>query len=72
MSFTITTDVFCDECGAWTNGVSEGSPNRASAWTVAKARGWKKIKGKHTCPMCSGDAEYKLSDGSYVWKKPKT
>jgi len=52
MSFTITTDTFCDECGWWTAGVSEGRINRKDAWLRAYVGGWRKVKGKHICPSC--------------------
>ncbi len=52
MSFTITTDVFCDTCPVWTHGDVAMRVKRASAWAVAKSKGWKMIKGKHICPQC--------------------
>lgn len=52
MSFTITTDVFCDYCPQWTSGVVEGRINRAKAWKKAKSEGWSKENGKHICPDC--------------------
>lgn len=74
MSFTITTDVFCDNCSDWTSGVSEGSPNRTKAWLVAKSRGWTKVDGKHLCPLCNGKAYGKISEnsgGGYLFKEDK-
>lgn len=69
MSFTITTDVFCDGCSDWTPGVAGSSPKRGSAWALAKRRGWSKEKGKHLCPLCNGRAEYKFADGGYKFKE---
>lgn len=69
MSFTITTDVFCDECHDWTSGTSSHTPERGESWKLAKQRGWKKVKGKHLCPICLGIANYRCKDGSYEFIK---
>lgn len=71
MSFTITTDVFCDAegCGDWVAGVSKTTIQKTKAWKRAEYCGWTKVDGKHLCPLCNGRASYKLPDGSYVWNK---
>lgn len=60
MSFTITTDVFCDFCPMWMSegGVSCGKIKKKHAWKRAISFGWKLVEGKHMCPDCvkNGDA----------------
>jgi hypothetical protein len=68
VSFTITTDVFCDECSDWTSGVSGPHNGKREAWRNAKSRGWAKRRGKHLCPVCNGIAHYKYADGGYSFK----
>lgn len=69
MSFTITTDVFCDKCGDWIHGVAASATMKAEAWAKARTSGWSKKDGKHVCPMCNGKAEYRLSEGRYIYKE---
>lgn len=71
MSFTITTDVFCDKCPDWTPGESSNRINRRKALSLAKERGWTVRKKKHLCPMCNGSARLRLSDGSFIFKDGK-
>lgn len=54
MSFTITTDVFCDICSQWIDGISSHKPERRKAWKRARYAGSKNqpITGKHMCPAC--------------------
>lgn len=67
MSFTITTDTFCDGCNDWVDGISKTSPDRTYAWKNAEAHGWKRIKGntrkgekhKHYCSRCFEKLEKK-------------
>lgn len=69
MSFTISTDVFCD-CGLWTHGATGCRPERALALKRAKAKGWTFKNGKHLCPVCNGKAIGQGQDG-YYWKTTK-
>lgn len=69
MSFTVTTDVFCDLCSDWTSGVSGPLNGKKVAWEVAKSRGWSKVEGKHLCPVCNGRASRAHPDGNYTFKK---
>jgi hypothetical protein len=68
MSFTVTTDVFCDNCNDWTHGTAGKKIDRVRATEVALSRGWTFEKKKHLCPICNGKAEFKLLDGSYKFK----
>lgn len=73
MSFTITTDIFCDgeACGDWTSGDSGRIILKKNAEEIAKSRGWIKKGRKHLCPICAGIAKYKQG-GTYYdkdWKK---
>lgn len=52
MSFTITTDVFCDFCGSWMLGEVSGRVDKSKAWKRATDKGWIKNQGKHCCPKC--------------------
>lgn len=74
MSYTITTDIFCDKCGDWTAGISSFKVDVAGARKIARAQGWtcpkkRSAENKELCPMCNGNAAAKLSDGSYVYKE---
>lgn len=59
MSITVTTDVFCDGCGNWINGVY--THNRAAitrARSVALRNGWKVVTDsthlkRDYCPDCA-------------------
>lgn len=70
MSFTISTDVFCDgPCGGfWTEGTVGPENGRRESWKIAVARGWIKKDGKHLCPVCNGRA---FGSGQYGmhWKE---
>jgi uncharacterized Zn finger protein (UPF0148 family) len=56
VSITITTDVFCDVCGDWVDGVSSTKPLPKKALSAAKRDGWIRVKrdGKtiDVCPKC--------------------
>lgn len=54
MSFTITIDVFCDECSQWTHGDqgNGGARHKKRSFEMAFNQGWLKIAGKHLCPAC--------------------
>lgn len=56
MSVTITTDIFCDDCPIWTEGVAYGWPAVREAREHAKRNGWKYIKRGcvmvDLCPDC--------------------
>lgn len=67
MSFTITTDVFCDKCMDWTPGTASHRIDKRSALEIAKSRGWTKKSGKHLCPLCNGKARLKLASGDYIF-----
>lgn len=53
MSFTITTDVFCDICSDWVHGTVSWRVEKAKAWKTAKFKGWIKKDGKMICPLCT-------------------
>ena len=55
MSFTITTDVFCDgkDCSDWIHGACGKRVLKQSAMRNAKAHGWVSRKGQHLCPDCA-------------------
>lgn len=40
MSARVTTDIFCDKCGDWTNGVTSARIGAKKARRIAKSRGW--------------------------------
>lgn len=71
MSFTITTDVFCDNCNDWIFGATGHKIDKARALQRAKELGWTVDNCKHVCPLCSGKAKLRLSSGEYVWKENK-
>lgn len=58
MSITVTTDVFCDVCSEWIEGVSAATYGNVAgqARGIAYAQGWRRIKlnGKlsDVCPRC--------------------
>lgn len=57
MSITITTDVFCDHCADWCDGVSDGLKIRIKdARNQAKGMGWKRVLDDGAwidlCPDC--------------------
>lgn len=57
MSYSITTDVFCDECGDWVHGCVSYKVRKITASNVAiKEHGWhiNYLNGikKHYCPDC--------------------
>ena len=54
MSFTITTDVFCDFCPQWMSegGATGGRMLKTEAWKRALSFGWQKVGNKHACPKC--------------------
>lgn len=55
MSITVTHDVFCDGCGNWTEGVTNGTATEVRA--VAKARGWERRRTAPSRPHRSGPAQ---------------
>lgn len=61
MSMTITTDVFCDDCSDWTEGVSAIKIQAKTALAIAKSRGWKRIREGNLvldlCPACARKRE---------------
>lgn len=71
MSFTITTDVFCDKCNDWTSGVSRARVDKRGALQRAIRYGWTMVAGKHLCPICNGKASLRLGSGEYIWKEEK-
>lgn len=72
MSFTITTDIFCDRCHNWDAGISDNQVCKRDCWTVAKARGWTKEKGKHICPLCNGKATNKSEQYGYTYAEKES
>ena len=62
MSFTITTDVFCDFCTAWEFGCCSYKADKKQARENAGAHGWKVIivkdKKKDICPVCYEKEEW--------------
>lgn len=71
MSFTITTDVFCDKCADWSGSTASHGPDRTECWKRAKEEGWTKKNGKHLCPVCSGVAYRKSEYGYHYKENPK-
>ncbi len=69
MSLTLSTDVFCDQCGDWTPGTVGPRNGGREARTIARSRGWTFSKHKDLCPLCNGKAEMKLSGGDYIFRK---
>ncbi len=63
MSVTITTDVFCDQCGNWAHyGTHPTKAVIAEALRGARRAGWTvKRDGSCTCPQCNG------IDKDYFW-----
>lgn len=55
MSYTITTDVFCDgeDCSLWTEGPASYRIERKEASEHARQAGWFVKNGKHYCPDCT-------------------
>lgn len=53
MSYTISTDIFCDHpgCGVWETEatVTGNKPMKREAWRVAKNIGWTKTGDRHYC-----------------------
>lgn len=70
MAFTITTDVFCDDCGNWDAGESGNTIMKTRAWARVKKRGWSRERGKHICPVCNGKATGKGEYGYYYVETP--
>jgi len=67
---SITTDVFCDICGNWTQGAVGRTIRVRQARENAASRGWRQIKrdGKliDICPVCLGEKtlrEYNIDNG---------
>lgn len=55
MSYTIITNVFCDNCGGWdskTGGAVGAHILKQEAWNKARSVGWRKFLGKHRCAKC--------------------
>lgn len=55
MSYTIVTNVFCDNCGNWdskTGGATGSRILKQEAWKRAESVGWRKFMGKHRCARC--------------------
>jgi hypothetical protein len=53
MSFSIRTDLHCDECSEYFEGsISSFKVEKTYVWSCAKKSGWKKIKSKHLCDEC--------------------
>ena len=48
MSIVISTDIFCDECGDWTDGVT----GPRSGKKEAKRKRWHVTSRRHLCPIC--------------------
>jgi len=58
MSVTISTDVFCDQCGNWIEGVTGAKPRHKEARRVAKEAGWSYHPShgyQDLCPICAAD-----------------
>ena len=64
MAITVTTDVFCDECGRWTNGASGTQKRSRPARRAAKAKGWIRVKHGDAladlCPACAMEFGYEF------------
>jgi hypothetical protein len=78
MSFSVTTEIFCDgvvgsgKCMNFSIGYVGEKEYRFGAEDRAIKQGWSQDwenkKKIHLCPVCNGNAKRRLSDGSYVWK----
>ena len=55
MSFTISTDIFCDGdgCSAWTEGTTGIRTQVRKAKQIAARRGWKISTRRDLCPSCA-------------------
>ena len=67
MSITISTDVFCDNCVVWVEGISgRGFVDKKTARKNAKIQGWISIyrnkKLIDLCPACQQTAKEKADD----------
>jgi hypothetical protein len=49
----VSTDVSCDRCDEWTEGVVGPSVDRAGARAAAKRAGWTHHRGRDLCPSCT-------------------
>lgn len=54
MTITVTTDVFCNNCGTWIHGTTAPAMLAVQARNRAKKSGWTHPKrGVDFCPDCS-------------------
>ena len=53
MSFTISTEVQCDECGEVSDGTYSLKIEKMRAKRIAKVRGYRRIDGKDYCAVCA-------------------
>jgi hypothetical protein len=53
MSYVVTTDVVCDVCGDWSEGVSSFKAMPTQARRAVALRGWVVRKGKDLCAQCA-------------------
>lgn len=60
MSISVTTDVHCDGCGCHTQGPTGLVAASAEARRLARAKGWRRIRGRDLCPECSDSADQKV------------
>lgn len=69
MSFTITTDVFCDICSDWHFGVASNVIEKRRAWELVERIGWTKVDGLHVCPVCNGKVTHRSPNYGYAYKE---
>lgn len=72
MSYTVTTDIFCDLCNDWTSGVSKTKVDIKNARAIAKDRGWIRKNNKDICPVCSGKARSRHTIHQDEWDMKTT
>lgn len=53
MSILVSTDVSCDRCDEWCEGVVGPSVDRPGARKAAQAQGWSHTAGQDLCPTCT-------------------
>lgn len=56
MSIIVSTDVSCDSCDEWCEGVVQASVDRPSARAAAAKQGWTHHRGRDLCPTCTAGA----------------
>lgn len=66
MSLSVSTDVHCDECGAWVDGAVDTKMAASAARRAARLAGWKRIRGRDICPDCRESALQEVERKNYA------